>query len=290
MSTPLVYVGAGTWAGASLRICNVDYQLLFTRPSTGGVARLSLVPLGMSGASTYDAVWSRCGPDYVEFGMSLPAVCTGTDKPCEDSLAVIRIAKAHCKYTGPGWYCVRACGSGSFGTLVELGDADAVDMSIEIMNGPYDTEEEGAAYCGALTCAEVPVELALDVEFRDEYAALGTVRCFINEDRTAFIGYPTTPRFLPCGQQLDNVVLRAPPGDTISALGFLTFAANFTGAAPRAILGGDDLAQWPCFYVAVTDGVASGFSADFTMPTSNLPPGSPCGGLTGTVRITGVIL
>ena len=177
-SIPLTNAGGGAWgSGGTLRLCNVDYLLVFHRPGPGGVARLVITAATGSGAS-YEAIWSRCGTDYVEFGIGTPEVCSGEVAPCDENTAIIRVAKAHCNYTVPGWYCIRDCGSTGTPVAALLEDADATDMTIEIVGGPFATEEEAGRCLPVCAPAEGPERTFSPgpkvVTFKGTLAPLGT--------------------------------------------------------------------------------------------------------------------
>lgn len=139
-----------TWTNPdadTITICGTAYTLSFTRQGCDGPC-LTLTSSG-SGAATYTCVRTGCGNNFADFNIGNPAVCTG-DTACggpASNVATIHVAWAHCEYDGPGWYCVRACGTEDDCAPVELADEDAGDPDIEICNGPYETEEEAETAC-----------------------------------------------------------------------------------------------------------------------------------------------
>jgi len=159
-ATGLTHSGS-TWTGGdALTLCGVDYTLKVTRDAGGPNATLTAPDL----VTVYPMVRESCGRNSAVFTVGDPAVCTG-DEACGGpaaNLTRIRVRWAHCEYGGAGWYCARQCGGFGDGEAVLLGDEDAGDPEIEILSGPYDTEEEAgcapaAAGDSCVTAGEVAI-------------------------------------------------------------------------------------------------------------------------------------
>lgn len=183
-SARLAPVGDGTWTSGSgtITICNVEYLLLFDKGGCNGPC-LTLRRNTGSGFADYVCVRDVCGCGYAIFSIGHPDVCTGAPScgACSN-VARIKVAFASCAYTGAGWYCVRACGSTGNGVVANLIDTDDTG-DIEILSGPYDTEEEAATACGGdVGCGaglgETYTTASKLLTFGGSLAAFGVIRVY----------------------------------------------------------------------------------------------------------------
>jgi hypothetical protein len=164
----------------TLTFCGEEYYPIFNKEGCDGPCLTLYRASGGSGLISFTCVRSCCGPNYVDFAIGDPNVCRGTEA-CggpNANVGVIRVAWAHCEYTGAGWYCVLACGSTGDGAVAELSDVDASDSDIQIIAGPYDTEEEAAATCAPGLCNEFAFTLLprrFEVTFTD---TTGSCTCY----------------------------------------------------------------------------------------------------------------
>jgi hypothetical protein len=147
--------GAFTSQTRTVTICGNEITTVFD-PRPGDLPRLTWTKSGVTSgpAVTGLATWAESGCNYVDFDIGDPRLCTGTRAcggPCANTTR-LRVQYSPCPYAGPGFYCVRTCGTADAGSAVELNDDDAKDGEIEILSGPYNTYAEAVVGCAPPTC------------------------------------------------------------------------------------------------------------------------------------------
>jgi hypothetical protein len=150
MSTRLISFGAGVWQSTdTVTIRGIDYGLRFNRGTGSGPTLTLTAAEGVYSGTEYACFLDCCGCGYASF-VAPAELCDGDRTGCGvcENLGRVTVRYARCAYTGPGWYCVRDCGTTGAGVPVELLDEDAGDTSIEIVSGPYTSELAAAVVCG----------------------------------------------------------------------------------------------------------------------------------------------
>lgn len=136
------------WSGGTISVCGTDYTLAF---SIGTCSDPCLTLTGATAsAPTYPGVRESCGPNSAVFAFGDPAICTGEVACGGPANNVLRVRVRwinSCLWAGPGWYCVRDCGSEEACEAVELLEGDQYDDTIEICSGPYEDEAAAEEVC-----------------------------------------------------------------------------------------------------------------------------------------------
>lgn len=164
-SAAIMESGDGTtWTGM-LTLGGVDYTVTFTLGDCGVLCVTLTAPMGSGG--TYTGVSGGCSGGVATFAFGGASLCTGEpgcDGAANNTLR-IQIRQALCGWDGPGWYCVRDCGTDEACVPVELVEGDQYNFSLEICSGPYEDEAAADAVCGPLlaVCCVDPVPRRIQV-------------------------------------------------------------------------------------------------------------------------------
>ncbi|MDY3555299.1 hypothetical protein R5W24_004440 [Gemmata sp. JC717] len=144
-----------TWTGA-LTLGGVEYAVSFTRGACGEPCATLTAPGGSGG--TFKGTLESCSGSSATFafggGLCTGAKCGGPRR----NLVRVQVRWVQCDFE-EGWYCVKDCDTGET-AAVELLDGAQYDDSIEIVSGPYATQEEADAACGPVTvvcCGDTPL-------------------------------------------------------------------------------------------------------------------------------------